>query len=305
MTTLTDKRVSWIYKQLVLGELSIGQIAKTAGVTPRRIRQLKEYERSNGRKYCLRLIRPVKIRPDSKEEKVRVIHAYGLWKLSSTLLERILRKQNTRISHNRIQRILNEANLGVPLNKKIKRKDWVRYERKHSNSLWHTDWTLLDGLWLIAYLDDASRKIVAWGLFDSANVQNSVDVLKEAIKTHGKPKAILTGHDVQFFSNGKEGVPATPNGFQQYLAVQGIEHTLGRVNHPQTNGKIERWFGTVKQKRHLFGSMDELVHWYNEIKPHMSLNLDELETPAQAYARKMHHKVKSAKKQTVIVEVSK
>jgi hypothetical protein len=51
--------------------------------------------------------------------------------------------------------------------------------------------------------------------------------------------------------------------------------------------------------------LDELVHWYNYLKPHMSLNLDELETPAQAYGRKTHHKVKTAKRQTVIVEVSK
>jgi len=303
MTTLTDKKVSWIYKQLALCELSIGQIASTTGVTPRRIRQLKEFERCNGRKYCLRLIRPVKIRPDSKEEKVRVIHAYGLWKLSSTLLEQILRRQNVSISHNRIQRILNEANLGVPLNKKIKRKDWVRYERKHSNSLWHTDWTLLDNQWLIAYLDDASRKIVGWGVFDSANVANSIEVLKEAIKTHGKPKAMLTGHDTQFYSNSKNGEPAAPNAFQQYLAQEGIEHILGRVNHPQTNGKMERWFGTVKQKRRLFNSMDELVHWYNEIKPHMSLNLDELETPAQAFKRKMHYKQRE-ELQALSLEVS-
>lgn len=40
--------------------------------------------------------------------------------------------------------------------KQMKRK-WVRYERKYSNSLWHTDWTLIDGKgWMTAYLDDAS-----------------------------------------------------------------------------------------------------------------------------------------------------
>ncbi len=59
------------------------------------------------------------------------------------------------------------------------------------------------------------------------------------------------------------------------------------MNHPQTNGKIERFYGTVEQKLALFESVDEFVSWYNEIRPHMSLNLDELETPAQAFWRKL------------------
>ena len=290
MTTLSDKKVGWIYKQLDLGELSLGEIAKASKVTPRRIRQLREFRRITGRKYCLQIIRPVRIRPTSNEEKTRILHAFSIWKLGSKNLENILKKQNVGIPHNRIQKVLNDAHLGVPLNKKVKRKDWVRYERKHSNSMWHTDWTLFEGKWLIAYLDDASRKIVGWGLFDSANVQNSVDVLKEAILTHGKPKEILTGHDVQFYANGQNGAPGTPNGFQQYLAAEGIKHILARVNHPQTNGKIERWFGELKRKMRHFSSVDELVHWYNEVKPHMSLDWENLETPSKAFKRKMHHK---------------
>jgi len=39
---------------------------------------------------------------------------------------------------------------------KKKRKKWIRYERKHSMSLWHTDWFYYNAR-IIAYLDDASR----------------------------------------------------------------------------------------------------------------------------------------------------
>jgi putative transposase len=219
-----------------------------------------------------------------------VVHAYSQWKLGATFLERIFKRQNTVIHHNLIQRILNEEKLGVRLDKKVKRKDWVRYERKHSNAMWHTDWTTLDGRWLIAFQDDASRKIVAWGVFDSATTKNSITVLEEAIKTHGTPKSILTGRDVQFYSSDKKGEPSEPNDFQKRLSQEGIEHVLARVNHPQTNGKIERFFGELKRKIHLFSSPDELVHWYNEIKPHMSLDWENLETPSQAFRRKMHHK---------------
>ena len=63
-------------------------------------------------------------------------------------------------------------------NKQRKRK-WVKYERRHSMSLWHTDWYLIEddrwsGKWLIAYLDDASRFIVGYGIFDEATTENAI-----------------------------------------------------------------------------------------------------------------------------------
>ena len=59
------------------------------------------------------------------------------------------------------------------------------------------------------------------------------------------------------------------------------------MNHPQTNGKVERFFGTVKRKLDRFNSVDELAEWYNFVRPHMSLNLDVIETPYGAFIRKM------------------
>lgn len=75
--------------------------------------------------------------------------------------------------------------------------------------------------------------------------------------------------------------------FQQYLVNRKINHILGRVQHPQTNGKIERFFETSQSKIGLFNSIEEFVTWYNTKRPHMSLNWDELETPIQAFYRKV------------------
>jgi transposase InsO family protein len=47
------------------------------------------------------------------------------------------------------------------------------------------------------------------------------------------------------------------------------------VKHPRANGKIERFSGEVERRIEKFGSIDKIVHWQNEIKPHMSLNLQE------------------------------
>ena len=69
-----------------------------------------------------------------------------------------------------------------------------------------------------------------------------------------------------------------------------MKHILARVNHPQTCGKIERFFGGLKAKWEHFDSVDGFVDWYNNRRPHMSLNWEELETPAQAFLRKQPKK---------------
>ncbi|GEM_PF-4543147 len=51
--------------------------------------------------------------------------------------------------------------------------------------------------------------------------------------------------------------------------------SFARLKHPQTNGKIERFYGEVERRIRKFGSIDKIVHWHNVIKPHMSLDFDE------------------------------
>ena len=56
-----------------------------------------------------------------------------------------------------------------------------------------------------------------------------------------------------------------------------------RVRHPQTNGKLEKFWDIFECKIEYFGSVDEFMHWYNHIRVHGALNLDEMETPSDAY----------------------
>ncbi len=169
--------------------------------------------------------------------------------------------------------------------KKQHRKKWIRYERTYSNSLWHTDWKYLDGKgWFIAYLDDASRFVVSYGLFDSATSENAVAMLKKAIQRYGKPAAILSDRGSQFYATESEEKIKGVTLFEEFLIQQGIRHSLARVRHPQTNGKIEKWFDTFERKIKFFSSIDECVSWYNNIKPHGALDL---KTPVKAYYEKM------------------
>ena len=278
--------------ELGKGELSVRQSAKLQKISPRRVRQLREHQKATGAPFSLKTKRIVCRRIITDDERRIVSEAYQKYCLGSTMLERLIERDfRQHIPHNVIQQILGELGKTKPLGKKVKRKNWVRFERKHSNSMWHTDWTLLkSGKWFITYEDDASRKIVSHGEFDAATTEYSVEVLKKGIATHDKPRQMLTGRDCQFYASTAEDKTQGKTGFQLFLEKEGIKHILGRVNHPQTNGKEERAFGTIKAKiEHFDGSVDATVHWYNEVKPHMSLDYDNLETPAQAFIRKMHH----------------
>jgi len=55
----------------------------------------------------------------------------------------------------------------------------------------------------------------------------------------------------------------------------------------KSNGKVERWFEAYDRHRSAFETKEEFMNWYNEIKPHGALNFEVLETPTQAFVRKM------------------
>jgi len=59
------------------------------------------------------------------------------------------------------------------------------------------------------------------------------------------------------------------------------------VDHPQTNGKIEKFFDIFEKKVKFFPSIDEFMSWYNEVMPHGAFDLSKLETPIQMFHKKM------------------
>ena len=53
-------------------------------------------------------------------------------------------------------------------------------------------------------MDDASRFIAGFGVFEHATGRNAIAVLHEAISNHGSPASILTDHGSQFYANAGE-----------------------------------------------------------------------------------------------------
>lgn len=99
----------------------------------------------------------------------------------------------------------------------------------------------------------------------------------------------MTDEGARFYAAGGEGRRKGVGSFEEFLAARGVRRVVARVNRPQANGKVERFYQTVGEKLPQFKGLDELVEWHNAVRPRMSLNLDALETPLQAFERKLPH----------------
>ena len=200
---------------------------------------------------------------------LRKRYAYG-----ACHIEQILKRKGFGISHRQIEKLLIRNGLVKPNIKKQRFRKWVRYELPNPNDMWHTDWSYdpFTQKQLSVYIDDRTRLITSFGIFKSASADSSVGLLRAGIAQFGKPKSIMTDHGSQYYANH-------PNAEQEHttfriaLDVLGIKHYLARVNRPQTNGKVERFFLTYKTE-YATGSFDNIsdfIKHYNEQRLHMSL----------------------------------
>ena len=182
------------------------------------------------------------------------------------------------VSERQIQKVYKQHNLKMNRRTRPSQIKFVKYEWPTPNALWHTDWTNcpFTGKQLIAFIDDHSRFIVHAEYFDSATTENTIKAFQNAISKHGKPEVILTDNGTQFTPARTEQGP-----FTRWCEEQGIRHILGRVHHPQTNGKIERWFGTYKLEfKDGQDTLETFLKFYNEKRLHQGIGY---KVPSQRY----------------------
>ena len=82
-------------------------------------------------------------------------------------------------------------------------------------------------------MDDASRLITGYGVFQDPTAENTIRVLEQATAKYGCPSEILTDRGSQFYASEGERKEKGVSQFEQYLTDRGIKHILCRVNHPQ------------------------------------------------------------------------
>lgn len=191
-------------------------------------------------------------------------------------IEQLLRTRGFSISHRQIEKLLVRNDMVLPNIRKQRPRKWVRYELPNPNDLWHTDWSYdpFSGRNISVYEDDRTRLITSFGIFARTTTENSIALLKAGIAEHGKPKTVMTDHGSSYYNNTPDNKGILQlNTYQVALEAMGIKHYLARVNRPQTNGKVERWFETYKQEYATgsFGCLKDYVTHYNEQRLHMSL----------------------------------
>lgn len=171
------------------------------------------------------------------------------------------------ISEKTIERVLKSNNLTRKEGNRGQRKKYVRFQRLHANSLWHIDDSEFgkNGK-IIAVIDDATRYCL--GILHVPTVTTAVvtQFLDELIMKFGTPIQIISDNGAPY------GLKSKYSKFDIWCRRHKIEHIRTRVKRPQTNGKVERLFGTIdKEIRHCNDDLELFKYRYNVIRPHESL----------------------------------
>jgi transposase InsO family protein len=173
----------------------------------------------------------------------------------------------------------------------IKAADEFRDKTTAPNQLWQTDFTYLKVIgwgwfYLSTILDDYSRYIVAWKLCANMKAGDVTDTLELALEASGCDRATVRHKPRLLSDNGSSYIS---HDLAEWLEDQGMDHVRGTPNHPQTQGKIERWHQTLKNRillenyylpGELERAVEAFVEHYNHRRYHESIgNL----TPADVY----------------------
>lgn len=190
-----------------------------------------------------------------------------------------------------VRRHLKRTDLGTLKVRKARRKPKVpqrRFEAATPNQMWQSDITYYPILgrtaYIVGFIDDNSRYITGLGVYRSQTGESVLETYRVAVGAFGVPREMLTDNGRQYAS--WRGTTQ----FQKELQKDHIHHIRSAPHHPQTLGKIERFWQTLKEEflsRARFETFEEakerIAYWvkyYNHQRTHQSL--DGM-TPADRY----------------------
>ena len=174
----------------------------------------------------------------------------------------------------------------------IKAADEFRDKTMRPNEMWQTDFTYFKiigwgWVYLSTVLDDFSRYIIAWKLCTTMRAQDVTETLELALTASGCDSARVLHKPKLLSDNGPSYIASE---LAEWIDANGMSHVRGAPLHPQTQGKIERWHQTLKNRillenYYLPGDLEaqigDFVSRYNHRRYHESL--DNL-TPADVYS---------------------
>jgi putative transposase len=159
------------------------------------------------------------------------------------------------------------------------------------NEMWQTDFTYFKiigwgWMYLSTVLDDFSRYIIAWKLCSTMRAEDVTDTLELALTASGCDQAHVHHKPRLLSDNGPSYIAGE---LAEWIEAQNMSHVRGAPFHPQTQGKIERWHQTLKNRillenyflpGDLERQIEAFIEHYNHQRYHESLKNV---TPADAY----------------------
>lgn len=215
------------------------------------------------------------------------------------------------VSESSAYRILKEADLITALDYVvIKAAEEFKDKTTAINQMWQTDFTYFKIIgwgwyYLSTILDDYSRYIIAWKLCSTMRASDVTETIELALAASGCDQAIVQHKPRLLSDNGSCYISGE---LAEWMQKQEMEHIRGAPFHPQTQGKIERWHQTMKNRillenYYLPGNLEQqigaFVDHYNNHRYHESLNNV---TPADVYFgrdKDILRERKKIKKQTI------
>ena len=193
------------------------------------------------------------------------------------------------VSKKRILAIMQEMGLSsvrIDAKRQFKRKQ--QYEKQnllkrefaagHPNQIWVSDITYfkIKSYWvyLCIILDLYSRKIVGWRVSRNMSTNLVTATFKAAFQERGQPQNLTFHSDrgKQYMSKALTGL------FQKY----GVKQSFSATARPLDNAVAETFFSTFKREeayrkdytseQHFRRSTEEYIRFYNEVRPHQTLN---------------------------------
>jgi transposase InsO family protein len=157
-----------------------------------------------------------------------------------------------------------------------------RDKPKRVNEQWQIDATYMKIVgwgwyFLISVLDDVSRRILAWRLQVKMDAASYSEVIQDALEESGLDKAPRI-RKPRLLSDNASGLVGRE--FQEYIDAVGLRHICASSYHPQTNGKIERYHRSLKERVllvihgypwELANEIRDFVIYYNTQRYHEAL----------------------------------
>jgi transposase InsO family protein len=220
-----------------------------------------------------------------EERVVELRHRYPDW--GARKLRMVLAREGIELARNTIHRIL----LRHGLVKECDRHPAAtqRFEREQPNQLWQMDFKGPKGwpqpVGPLSVLDDHSRYLVVLAANGSTDGQPVREQLESAFARCGVPEAMLMDHGTPWWN---QQAPSGRSKLSLWLMRQGIRLCWSGIRHPQTQGKIERFHGSLQRalrrrgipQQSLQGWLDAYRWEHNHVRPHEALGL---RTPASVW----------------------